>query len=255
LRSGHAIGVELTTGEQIHSTGFIASGLNPQQTFLELLPPQALAASVREKAAQYQYNLLAPLLGLHLALDEPPSYAAAQSRPQLNEAFMVILGLERFDQFHEIVAAHERGEIPPPVAWGACPTLFDPSQAPPGKHSAFLWEKLPYALHGDRAIWAKEKDAHGERLLKLWTEMAPNHHSPCRSVCHRPRSRRVSLHIFQPVPNAPYERNAPQSAGRINYIHSRRVPPDSNRRCHKNRLQPGQCRRRENPWPRLSRRA
>jgi len=80
VRNGHAIGVELTTGEQIHSTGFIASGLNPQQTFLELLPPQALAASVREKAAQYQYNLLAPLLGLHVALDEPPRYAATQSR-------------------------------------------------------------------------------------------------------------------------------------------------------------------------------
>jgi phytoene dehydrogenase-like protein len=174
VRSGQAIGVELTSGEQIHSSGFIASGLNPQQTFLELLPPEVLAASVREKAAQYRYNLLAPLLGLHLALDEPPRYAAAQSRPQLDEAFMVILGLERFDQFHEIVAAHERGEIPPPVAWGACPTLFDPSQAPPGKHAAFLWEKLPFALRGDPTNWAREKDAHGARLLQLWRQHAPN---------------------------------------------------------------------------------
>src|SRR2546421_2859475 len=174
VRNGHAIGVELTTGEQIHSTGFIASGLNPQQTFLELMPPDAVAASVREKAAQYQYNLLAPLLGLHLALDEPPRYAAAQLRPQLNEAFMVLIGLERFDQFHEIVAAHKRGDIPPPVAWGACPTLFDPSQAPPGKHAAFLWEKLPFALRGDPTNWAREKDALGARLLELWRELAPN---------------------------------------------------------------------------------
>src|SRR6185503_6134035 len=107
LRGGRAVGVELTSGEQIHSSGFIASGLNPQQTFLELLPPDAVAASVRQMAAQYKYNLLAPLLGLHVALDEPPRYAAAQSRPELDEAFMVILGLERFGQFHEIVAAHE----------------------------------------------------------------------------------------------------------------------------------------------------
>src|SRR5437879_3390166 len=41
VRNGRAVGVELTTGEQIHSTGFIASALNPQQTFLELLPPEA----------------------------------------------------------------------------------------------------------------------------------------------------------------------------------------------------------------------
>ena len=174
VRNGRASGIELTTGEQIQASGFVASGLNPQQTFLDLLPADAVPAAVREQAAQFQYNLLAPLFGLHLALDEPPRYAAAAPRPALNDAFMVIIGLEQLGQFHEIVAAHERGEIPPPVAWGACPTLFDPSQAPPGKHAAFLWEKLPYALRGAASNWASEKEAHGARLLRLWSERAPN---------------------------------------------------------------------------------
>lgn len=174
VRNGRAMGIELTTGEQFHSTAFVASGLNPQQTFLELMPPDSVPSSVRDAAAQFQYNLLAPLFGIHLALDEPPRYAAAAHRPELNEAFMVLLGLERFDQFHEIVAAHERGELPPTVAWGACPTLFDSSQSPPGKHTAFLWEKLPYALCGDSSNWANEKEAHGARLLNLWRQFAPN---------------------------------------------------------------------------------
>src|SRR5256886_6753800 len=160
VRNGRASGVELTTGEQIHASGFVASGLNPQQTFLDLMPAEGVAASVREQAAQFQYHLLAPLFGLHLALDEPPRYAAAALHPELNEAFMVLMGLERFGQFHEIVSAHERGEIPPPVAWGACPTLFDSSQAPPGKHPAFLWEKMPDALRGDQSNWVDEKEAH-----------------------------------------------------------------------------------------------
>ncbi len=174
VRDGRVTGIELTTGEQLRASGFVASGLNPRQTFLDLMPAEAVPASVRELAAQFQYNLLAPLFGLHLALDEPPRYAATNLRPELNEAFMVILGLERFGQFHEIVAAHERGEIPSTVAWGACPTLFDPSQAPPGKHAAFLWEKLPYALHGNPLNWTREKEAHGARLLELWREQAPN---------------------------------------------------------------------------------
>jgi phytoene dehydrogenase-like protein len=174
VRHERASGVELTGGEQIHASAFIASGLNPQQTFLDLMPPQAIPASLREKAAQFQYNLLAPLFGLHLALEEPPRYAAAARHPELNDAFMVIVGLERFGQFHEIVAAHERGEMAPPVAWGACPTLFDPSQAPAGKHTAFLWEKVPYALGRDPANWAKVREAHGARLLKLWSKLAPN---------------------------------------------------------------------------------
>jgi phytoene dehydrogenase-like protein len=174
VRDGRASGVELSTGEQIHAGGFVASGLNPQQTFLELMPAETVPAWAREKAARFQYNLLAPLFGLHLALDEPPRYAAAERYRELNEAFMVLIGLERFGQFHEIVAAHERGELPPSVAWGACPTLFDPSQAPPGKHTAFLWEKLPYALSGNPSNWEKEKEAHGARLFKLWSAMAPN---------------------------------------------------------------------------------
>src|SRR5438093_1563770 len=174
VRNGRATGIELSTGEQLHASGFVASGLNPQQTFLDLMPAEAVPAPVRDAAAQFQYNLLAPLFGLHLALDEPPRYAAAALHPELDEAFMVLIGLERFDQFHEIVAAHERGEIPSPVAWGACPTLFDSSQAPPGKHTAFLWEKLPYALHGDPSNWAKGKEAHGAQLLKLWRGLAPN---------------------------------------------------------------------------------
>jgi len=58
--------------------------------------------------------------------------------------------------------------------WGACPTLFDPSQAPPGRHTAFMWEKLPYRLHGDPANWDAVRDAHGAEMLKLWRQYAPN---------------------------------------------------------------------------------
>jgi phytoene dehydrogenase-like protein len=49
--------------------------------------------------------------------------------------------LEHFEQYPEIVRHHEAGTIPPTVMWGACPTQFDPSQAPAGKHTAFMWEK------------------------------------------------------------------------------------------------------------------
>jgi phytoene dehydrogenase-like protein len=161
-------------GERIVTRGFLASGLNPQQTFLELLDADAVAPTTRERAAAFRYNLLAPLFALNVALREPPRYQAAQQRPELHQAFMVILGLERPDQFHAIVAAHERGQIPPTVMWGACPTLFDASQAPPGGHTAFMWEKLPYALHGDSCRWDAEKDAHGRAMLALWARFAPN---------------------------------------------------------------------------------
>jgi phytoene dehydrogenase-like protein len=173
-RKTRVVGVEFEGGERIEAKDFVASGLNPQQTFLELLDADAAPRSVREKASSFQYNLLGPLFALNLALREPPRYKAAQKRPELNRAFMVILGLERFSQFAEIVAAHERGEIPGTVMWGACPTLFDPSQAPAGRHTAFMWEKLPYALQGDPRSWEAEKEHHGRAMLDLWARFAPN---------------------------------------------------------------------------------
>lgn len=173
-RNGRAVGVELSDGERIESQEFVASGLNPQQTFLELLDADAVSLPTRQKAASFRYNLLAPLFALNVALREPPRYLAAEQRPELNRAFMVILGLERPEQFQAIVTAHEQGQIPPTVMWGACPTLFDATQAPPGGHTAFMWEKLPYALQGDSRRWDGEKDAHGRDMLALWTRYAPN---------------------------------------------------------------------------------
>ncbi len=174
MRQGRAAGVELESGERITAKSFVASGLNPQQTFLELLDADQAPAEVRQRASAFRYNLLAPLFALNLVLHEAPQYRAAAQRPELNRAFMVILGLERLEQFDEIVAAHDRGEIPPTVMWGAAPTVFDPGQAPPGKHTAFMWEKLPYALRGAAVQWDVEKDVHGRRMLELWSEFAPN---------------------------------------------------------------------------------
>lgn len=174
LKNGCAAGVELIDGEQIQADGFVASGLNPQQTFLQLLPESETSADLRERAQGFRYNLLAPLFGLHLALTEPPAYSAAERDPGLSDAFMTILGLDRFEQFHEIVDAHERGELPGTVAWGSCPTRFDPSHGADGKHSAFLWEKLPYNLRGNPKNWETERDIHGEALLEFWKGYAPN---------------------------------------------------------------------------------
>jgi len=174
VENGRASGVELSTGERVHARGFVASGLNPQQTFVDLLPAEHVPPSLRKQAAGFEYNVIAPLFAVQAALREPPHYRAAAARPELDRAFLVIIGLEGLDQFEGMVRAHEAGAPPPHVAWGACPTLFDSTQAPPGCHTAFLWHKAPYALHGDPLRWDAEKEAYGRSLLGTWSEYAPN---------------------------------------------------------------------------------
>ena len=174
VENGRAVGVVTSEGERLHARHFVASGLNPQQTFLELMAEGDLPGPWRARAAEFRYNLLAPLFALNLCLEEPPRYRAAERHPQLARAFMVILGLEDFAQHAEIVRHHEAGTIPPTVMWGACPTLFDPAQAPLGHHTAFMWEKLPYRLGGDARSWEQARDPHARALLARWTEYAPN---------------------------------------------------------------------------------
>jgi phytoene dehydrogenase-like protein len=174
VEGGRAIGVETRGGEMIAARQLVASSLNPHQTFLELLDPSDVPGEIRERAERFEYNLLAPLFALNLNLHEPPRYRAAANHPELADAFMTILGLDHVDQFFDIIRHHEAGTIPPTVMWGACPTRFDPSQAPEGKHTAFMWEKVPYRLHGNAGSWAGEQDAHGRVMLDLWQQYAPN---------------------------------------------------------------------------------
>ena len=174
VEGGRAIGIETTDGAVIRARHFVASSLNPHQTFLDLLDARLVPREIREQVARFQYNLLAPLFALNLNLREPPHYAARADHPELDRAFMVIMGLDHVDQFLDIVSHHEAGTMPPTVMWGACPTIFDSSQAPPGLHTAFMWEKLPYRLHGDPKTWDSAGAEHGAAMLQLWQRHAPN---------------------------------------------------------------------------------
>jgi phytoene dehydrogenase-like protein len=174
VEGGRAVGIETAEGELIRAKHLVASSLNPQQTFLDLIDEGLLPRDIRERAQRFQYNLLAPLFALHLNLGEPPRYRASADHPELARAFMVILGLDHVDRFGDMVRHHEAGTIPPTVMWGACPTLFDGSQAPPGRHTAFMWEKVPYRVDGDAANWDRLRDEHGRAMLRLWQDYAPN---------------------------------------------------------------------------------
>jgi phytoene dehydrogenase-like protein len=167
VENGRAVGIETNDGEMIRARHFVASSLNPHQTFLDLLQDSLVPRAIREQVERFQYNLLAPLFALHLNLRESPQYAASRHHPELDGAFMVIMGLDHVDQFHDIVRHHEAGTMPPTVMWGACPTLFDSS-------TAFMWEKVPYRLNGDPANWDAVRDAHGQTMLRLWRSHAPN---------------------------------------------------------------------------------
>lgn len=174
VENNRPIGVETAAGEFIRAKRGVVSSLNPQQTFIDLLDAENLPREIRDRAQSFQYNLLAPLFALNLNLREPPHYTVAETRPELDQGFMVVMGLDHIDQFFDVIRHHEAGTIPPTIMWGACPTRFDPSQAPPDQHTGFMWEKLPYQLNGDPLNWDQVRGEHGRAMFDLWCRHAPN---------------------------------------------------------------------------------
>ena len=103
-----ATGLALEDGRRIEGVDFVVSGLNPQQTLLELTDANHVDAAIRDRAERFEYNLLAPLFALNLALSEPPSYQATTDDSDLDQAFMTILGLGHDGQFDEILRSRTR---------------------------------------------------------------------------------------------------------------------------------------------------
>ena len=178
------------TGERIRARHFVASGLNPQQTFLELMDEAHVPQAWRDKAAAFTYNLIAPLFGLNLDLRERPVYAAEKEFPQLSKALMVILGLEGYAQFPEIVAHHEQGR--------------DSAHRHVGQHADRVRSVAgaagsPHRVHvGEAALPAARRRAqlgHGRRMrmaetmLTLWARYAPNLDGAVHRLVHAQRAR------------------------------------------------------------------
>lgn len=172
---GVANGIELADGRHVKARAFVASNLNPHQTLKELVVMEKLNQIVRVGLRSYLYQIVGPLFGVHLSLNEPPRYTARTAHQDLDQAFLTILGLESPEQVYGLHAQFGKGELASrKVIWGTTPTVFDPTQAPPGKHTAFMWQKVPYLLNGRAENWDQAKLPRMAEILEYWRGFAPN---------------------------------------------------------------------------------
>ena len=173
VRGGRAVGVLLDDGSEFAVDRFVASAIDPPQT-LDLAGEEWFGPEVAAEVRGYRWADWS-LATLHMALTEPPAYRAAAFEPDVNHAYGVYLGAESSAALQGQFEAIRRDELPDRFAGnGACNTLFDPTQAPPGRHTAFWWPWAPYDLGGDALSWDRDREAVAARILREWTEYAPN---------------------------------------------------------------------------------
>jgi phytoene dehydrogenase-like protein len=175
LRGNRATGVELAGGEKIEAAKAVITNVEPKKSFLDMVGEEHLPESFVRRVRQY-HTRGRSLFVLHLALAEPPRYRAAAANAPVNNAFsQEMFGGDVIEQ----VRAYQQiamGEAPRKEMLQVCmPTLHDPSQAPPGKHTAVVWQYAPYRLEaGGPAGWRALREEYAEHVLGLWRSYAPN---------------------------------------------------------------------------------
>ncbi len=175
VEGGRARGVILDDGRRIAAEKLVVSAVDAPQTLLDLVAAQHLPPEVVERAKAFSFSPYV-LFSVHLALKEPPRYPAASFDPEVDQGLNYNVGGEDPEGFADHWDEIEKG-LPPasPRMQCAVPTLHDVTQAPPGRHTAFLWQYAPYHLaEGGPEAWDQIKDAYMECCLAAWRAYAPN---------------------------------------------------------------------------------
>jgi phytoene dehydrogenase-like protein len=177
VEKGEAKGVELTDGTQYLANKAVVSTIDTHKTFLEYVGEDKLDSDLVDMTKAWIWEKWS-LCHVHLALAEPPKFKAAESQPDINNAFIYLLGYESVADLKAHWDAMEKGELPASAGFNCCfPSVHDPYQAPPGRASGLISQMAPFDLKdGGSEKWlnGKYRQHTIEQKLAILRRYAPN---------------------------------------------------------------------------------
>lgn len=178
IENGRAVGVQTVDGRTFRARKFVISSVNPNQTFLQMVGSERLPAGFPSKVENFKYSSTTPVFTLHLALNEPLHWKAADYDPDVNRAWIILAGLQGLEDIRQVYRDCRAGRLPRSLQLiGAQPGQHDPTQAPSGKCTAFFWQLAPGNLaaeQGGRDRWDKIRVEFCERMAEHLRHYATN---------------------------------------------------------------------------------
>lgn len=159
VEDGRAVAVECDDGRRF-SARAIVSTLNPEQTFLRLVGPEALPGSLRPAVESWEWEERT-MFGLHLGMEGDVTFKA--SDPRVNDAMIVFCGIDTEEELHAHLAKVDAGGHDE-CEWAhvTVASRHDRTMAPPG-HSLLRAESVvQYGPH-----WETEGKVFGDSCLEL----------------------------------------------------------------------------------------
>ncbi len=171
VEGGKVVGVQTQEGKT-YLAPVVVSTVDLKQTFLKMVAPEHLEPAFINKVRGQRLDEFS-VFSVHLALREAPKFTTQPGFDDINQSLRLNIGFDRPEDFIEQLAQIRQGQLPDKLAFiASVPTWFDPSQAPAGFHTAFLWQLVPYKING--AEWDEVKDEYMERCIAKWREYCPN---------------------------------------------------------------------------------
>ena len=173
VAGGEAGAVVLADGQEVSARRAIVSNLNVKQLFLEMLNGEDLPEGFQDRVRHLRPSSFSAF-NQALALNEAPKYKAGGD---VDRAAMVEVApfvedfIGAFEGFNHGIPSSRMPLV-------VVSTLADPTRAPAGKHTMYLYHYEPYRLQpGGAASWDNRKqevaDAVLEELRRHTTNMGP----------------------------------------------------------------------------------
>ncbi len=183
VENGEAKGVVLADeaiyGGETITAKKIVSNLTLIPTFMDLVGEDHLG-KFASPISKFDYNEQ-NLIGVYYALDGAPQFASADYDDGIQRCFMGYFGGENSDELKKFNQDLVNRVIHPKIAanWFV-PTLADPTQAPDGGHTAFVWLDTPPQPKSWKkgpldglASWDKIKDEMADDITDTFEKFAP----------------------------------------------------------------------------------
>jgi len=172
VEQGKAAGVVLQSGEEIVAKKLVVSNLNVKQMFLEMISPENVPADVPTKVQRIKQS---DHMAFHqlLSLNEAPKYKAEGI---VNKSFYVgHINSYKLSDFLKTFDGFKYGIMDTTTPGIGCATHFDPTRAPKGKHTLYLYHYAPSALQdGGIEGWDKVKQKVADDILATVRKVTTN---------------------------------------------------------------------------------
>ncbi len=174
VEDGRAVGVRDRRGNEYRATKVVASNADLRQTLLDLVGDDHLSDLWVRRARAFRYGPSHVLGTPMFCLYEAPAYLSARHEPAIDRCFYTVVGFDGPDEVVRYIRDAYSGVVPRPAAGTWVNSLWDRSQAPPGRQAATGWYFLPPASALTAEEWAEVRATYNSEFLEVWRRSAPN---------------------------------------------------------------------------------